>query len=43
MTLEQPFKDTVDSPDETYGWSPDRCGRLAWSCIDAIYSVVDRL
>jgi murein tripeptide amidase MpaA len=43
MTLEQPFKDTADSPDETYGWSPDRCRRLAWSCIDAIYSVVDRL
>lgn len=43
MTLEQPFKDTIDTPDALYGWSPERCGRLAWSCVDTIYAVVDRL
>ncbi len=43
MTLEQPFKDTVDTPDETYGWSPERCGHLARSCVDNIYALVDRL
>ncbi len=43
MTLEQPFKDTIDSPDALFGWSPDRCGHLARACVDAIYSVVDRL
>ncbi len=37
MTLEMPFKDTADSPDEVYGWSPDRCQKLGESNIDVIY------
>ncbi|MEM9880566.1 MAG: M14-type cytosolic carboxypeptidase [Pseudomonadota bacterium] len=40
MTLEMPFKDTVDTPDETYGWSPERCKLLAHSCLHAIAMTV---
>ena len=29
MTLEMPFKDNVDLPDEIYGWSPERSKYLA--------------
>ena len=28
FTLEMPFKDNLDLPDELYGWSPERCVRL---------------
>ena len=42
-TLEQPFKDTVDTPDPIYGWSPRRCLRLGASAIDPIYSVIASL
>lgn len=37
MTLEMPFKDTLDCPDVALGWSPERCQRLGESNIDAIY------
>ena len=43
MTLEMPFKDTVDSPDLQYGWSGGRSNKLGQSCVDAIYSIIDRL
>jgi murein tripeptide amidase MpaA len=43
MTLEMPFKDNEDLPDETYGWSPDRCRLLARSCLDALYAILDDL
>ena len=43
MTLEMPFKDTVDSPNENYGWSDERSAKLGSSCVDAIYSIVDKL
>jgi murein tripeptide amidase MpaA len=43
MTLEMPFKDTKDSPDVTYGWSPERCRKLGRSNLDAIAAVIDRL
>jgi len=33
MTLEMPFKDTIDTPDEEYGWSPIRSKQLAHSCL----------
>jgi len=36
MTLEMPFKDTVQTPDETYGWSPERSKMLARSCLQAL-------
>jgi murein tripeptide amidase MpaA len=37
MTLEMPFKDTYDTPDPLQGWSPERCIKLAESCLDAIH------
>ncbi|GAA5216230.1 M14-type cytosolic carboxypeptidase [Corallincola platygyrae] len=43
MTLEMPFKDTVDSPDEEEGWSPDRCRRLGEANLNAILSVIPNL
>jgi len=43
MTLEQPFKDTVDSPHELLGWSPERCRKLGRANLDALYGVLDRL
>ena len=43
MTLEMPFKDTVETPNELEGWSPERCQNLGASCLDAMLSVVDDL
>lgn len=37
MTLEMPFKDTCDKPDLLQGWSPEKCIKLAHSCLDAIH------
>ena len=36
MTLEMPFKDNADLPDETFGWSPERCMRLGAANLDAM-------
>jgi murein tripeptide amidase MpaA len=36
MTLEMPFKDTIDTPDLVHGWSPERSKRLGASVIDAL-------
>ena len=35
MTLEMPFKDNFDLPDEVYGWSPERSKYLAGACLDS--------
>ena len=43
MTLEQPFKDTADTPDEIFGWSPGRAMKLGASQLDAIAAVIDDL
>ncbi|MDC0674888.1 M14 family metallopeptidase [Nannocystis radixulma] len=43
MTLEQPFKDTVDSPHELFGWSPERCRKLGRANLDALFGILDRL
>lgn len=37
MTLEMPFKDATATPDRIQGWSAERCGRLAHSCLDALH------
>ncbi len=37
MTLEMPFKDAADTPDFEQGWSPERCMKLAGSCLDALH------
>lgn len=36
MTLEMPFKDNADLPDETFGWSPERCKHLGAANLDAM-------
>jgi len=41
MTLEMPFKDTKDIPNEVCGWSPERCRKLGAANIDAIYQTLD--
>ena len=43
MTLEMPFKDTVDTPNNAQGWSPERADHLGASCVETIYRVVDSL
>ncbi|MAI14297.1 MAG: hypothetical protein CMM15_09790 [Rhodospirillaceae bacterium] len=41
MTLEMPFKDAKNAPDEKYGWSPSRSMALGRSTVEAILSIVD--
>jgi len=43
MTLEMPFKDTVDSPDHLFGWSPIRCKHLGSAALNAIHDIIDDL
>ncbi|MFL6774970.1 MAG: M14-type cytosolic carboxypeptidase [Sphingomicrobium sp.] len=43
MTLEMPFKDNFDLPDEVYGWSPQRSKYLAFACLDALHAVLPEL
>ncbi|MCY7339420.1 MAG: carboxypeptidase family protein, partial [Sphingomonas bacterium] len=43
MTLEMPFKDNFDLPDEVYGWSPERSKYLAGSCLDTLYALLPEL
>ena len=42
MTLEQPFKDTVDTP-HPEGWSPDRARRLGRDQLLTLHGMLDRL
>ena len=43
MTLEMPFKDNFDLPDETYGWSPERSRYLGRACLDALHAILPEL
>ncbi|HEY5738103.1 MAG TPA: M14-type cytosolic carboxypeptidase [Gammaproteobacteria bacterium] len=43
MTLEMPFKDASGTSDAVQGWSPERCGRLAHSCLDALHLCWDQV
>jgi murein tripeptide amidase MpaA len=43
MTLEMPFKDNFDLPDEVYGWSPERSRHLAYACLDALHGILPEL
>ncbi|HXG98837.1 MAG TPA: M14-type cytosolic carboxypeptidase [Sphingomicrobium sp.] len=43
MTLEMPFKDNFDLPDDVYGWSPERSKYLAGSCLDTLYAILSEL
>jgi murein tripeptide amidase MpaA len=37
MTLEMPFKDASATLDPVQGWSPERCAKLAHSCLDTLH------
>ena len=43
MTLEMPFKDNADLPDETWGWSVERCRLLARACLDGLHAILPKL
>ncbi|PHZ83993.1 M14 family metallopeptidase [Paremcibacter congregatus] len=43
MTLEMPFKDTIDSPNSHTGWSPERSNKLGRAQLDALAGIIDRL
>ena len=43
MTLEMPFKDNFDLPDEVYGWSPERSKYLAGACLDTLHAILPEL
>lgn len=43
MTLEMPFKDNANAPDEAFGWSPARCRHLGEGSLSALLRVVDEL
>jgi murein tripeptide amidase MpaA len=43
MTLEMPFKDNANLPDEEFGWSPERSRHLAKACLDTLLQVIDDL
>lgn len=43
MTLEMPFKDNRDLPDEEQGWSPERCKLLARECLATLAELVDEI
>ncbi len=43
MTLEMPFKDNFDLPDELYGWSTERSKYLASACLDALHAILPEI
>jgi murein tripeptide amidase MpaA len=43
MTLEMPFKDNINLPDEVYGWSPQRSKYLGYACLDALHAILREL
>jgi murein tripeptide amidase MpaA len=40
MTLEMPYKDTIDHNDPDQGWSPERCKLLARECLAVLAEMV---
>jgi murein tripeptide amidase MpaA len=40
MTLEMPFKDTIDGNDAEQGWSPERSKLLARECLATLAEMV---
>ncbi|GAB5487665.1 MAG: M14-type cytosolic carboxypeptidase [Parasphingorhabdus sp.] len=43
MTLEMPFKDNRDLPDDEQGWSPERCKLLARDCLAVLAEQIDTI
>lgn len=42
-TLEMPFKDNANIPDEQFGWSPYRAGKLGEDIITVLAKLIDQL
>ena len=40
LTLEQPFKDTIDSPDPAQGWCPERALRFGAAFLHPVAEVL---
>ena len=40
MTLEMPFKDSMEAPDPAEGWSPKASAAMGRSCLEAVLAVV---
>lgn len=43
FTVEMPFKDNINAPDEVSGWSPDRSMHLGASTLDSVAVCLDEL
>ena len=43
FTIEMPFKDNADLPDETVGWSAERSKKLGASVLQPVLALLDRL
>lgn len=43
ITLEMPFKDTTHTPDEIFGWSPQRSMKMGRDNVTAMAAMVDRI
>ncbi len=43
MTLEMPFKDNANLPNEQTGWSPERCAQLGASVLHPLASIISDL
>ncbi|MBT7730257.1 MAG: carboxypeptidase family protein [Rhodospirillaceae bacterium] len=43
MTLEMPFKDAENAPDEHFGWSPERSMALGRSSVESMLAVIDEI
>lgn len=42
LTLEMPFKDSLEAPDLIEGWSPAASAQMGRDCLDAILAVLER-
>jgi murein tripeptide amidase MpaA len=43
LTLEQPFKDCANFPDEEFGWNPHRAQRFGSSFVTSIRQIIPEL
>jgi murein tripeptide amidase MpaA len=41
LTLEMPFKDSLEAPDPVQGWSPAASARMGHHCLEAILAVLE--
>jgi len=41
MTLEMPFKDSLEAPDPVLGWSPNASAQMGRACLEAVLAVLD--